>query len=354
MNKKTLFITLITIFILFVVVLLVYPIFYKNNNIQKNNITNNETSNEMKQIDILSNLNFFKILIKDKNNKENAVFAEKFVTIRDTENIKQLQEIISSSTVLETNNSRGYDISTTALCYLDDNTSCNFFVIDSNTIVFTDMTNNRTVYKIDKKYNIDRFLTNLYNKNVNLSEYTVLKENGKYGVTCADKTIISPKYDNLAIINPITDLFLVTIDNVTKIIDKFEKDPFPDFDEIGLLKSVGNNSSMWYENAIKFKLNDKYGLINLNGLQLLPAEYDDIKSLNYKKDYLILSQNKKQKLIRLSSYTSKDITGIFDSIKILGIDIDFDNTDIKYKDNNSLVVVGITNNIKQQYFTLSE
>lgn len=79
------------------------------------------------------------------------------------------------------------------------------------------MTNNRTVYKIDKKYNIDRFLTTLYNKNVNLSEYTVLKENGKYGVTCADKTIISPKYDNLAIINPITDLFLVTIDNVTKI-----------------------------------------------------------------------------------------------------------------------------------------
>lgn len=111
---------------------------------------------------------------------------------------------------------------------------------------------------------------------------------------------------------------------------------------------------MWYENAIKFKLNDKYGLINLNGSQLLPAEYDDIKSLNYEKDYLILSQNKKQKLIKLSYCTSKDITRNFDSIKILGIDIDFDNTDIKYKDNNSLVVVGITNNIKQQYFTLSE
>lgn len=355
MNKKHLFILLILIIILFFIGIIVYPVFYKyNENIIENTSVNNNTTNDIKQIDILSNLSFFKIMVKDSDSKEDFKFSDKIVTIRDNSTVKKLQKMLNSAEVYITDEPRGYDTPTTAICYLDDNSMCNFFVIDSNMIVFSDNDNNKTIYKLNEKYDIENFLNSLYNVNVNSYKYSVFNENGLYGIKYSNKTIIDAKYNDIVIINPNIDVFAVTSDNVTTFIDKYEENPFPNFNNIELLSATAGGESLWYENVIKFEVDNKYGLASLDGSILISTDYDDIKALNYVKDYIILSQNQKEKVIKLSPYGFEEITGNFDSIKILGVDLDYTNKDKSYLNSTNIVLVGINNKIREQYFQISD
>lgn len=355
MNKKYLFILLILIIILFFIGVLSYPIFYenKNNTIENTSVYNN-TSESIKQIDALSNLSFFKILVEDTSSIEGSMYSEKIVTIRDTDTVNELQQILNSAKIYATDEARGYDTPTTAICYLDDDSMCSFFVIDSNMIVFSDVENNKTVYKLDDQYDIEKFLDSLYNVNVNAYKYSIFSKNGLYGIKYSQKNIIDAKYDNIVIINPNVDVFAVTLNGVTTFIDKYEENPFPNFDNVELISATGGGESLWYENAIKFKSDNKYGLATLDGSILTSTEYDKIEALNYVKNYLILSQNGKEQLIKLSPYGFEEITGEFDSIKILGANLNFTSKDEKYLNSKSTVVVGINNNNREQYFEISE
>ena len=355
MNKKNLY-TIIGIFIaLFILGLMIYPIFYnsdKNENLNTNVVDNSQTS--LKKIDVLSNLSFFKILVEDTTSTDGPKFSEKFVTIRDEEIVKELHEILSTAELYESDDARGYDTPTTAICYLDDDTMYSFFVAEPDLIVFSDNDYNKIMYKLDPEYNIEEFLTKLYNTNVNSYNYSTFSKNGKYGVKYSNKVIINPEYDSIELINPKIDVFAVTLDNVTTFVDKYGENPFPNFTNIELISGTGGGESLWYENALRFESENKFGLASLDGSILLPAEYDKIEALNYVKDYLIVSQNGKEKVIKLLSSGYEELTGEFDSIKILGADLDYTSKESQYLTSNSTVIVGINNGIREQYFEIEE
>lgn len=354
MDKKNLFIILSIIILLLIVVIIVYPSFYNSAKKTEQPINSTvETKNNMEQIDILSNLSFFKIIVEDSSSN-GLSYSEKIVTIRDNSSINELQNLIKSAEVYVSDDARGYDAPTTAICYLDDNTMCSFFVAEDNLIVFSDVNSEKTMYKLADGNNMNRFLTTLYNTNVNASSYSIFEKNGKYGVQYNNKSIVSPKYDDIALINPNIDVFGVTQDNVTTIIDKSGENPFPNLEIVELISATGGGESLWYENALKFKANDKYGLISLDGLQLLPAEYDNIKALNYEKNYLVITQNGKEIVIKLNNAGYEEVTGEFDSIKVLGADLDYTAKDEKYLNSNSTVLVGINNGVRVQYFEITE
>lgn len=352
MNKNTSYIILIVIIILFVSGLLIYPIFYHSTDDEFTNTIINDDFQNMKQIDVLSNLAFFKILIEDTDYSDGLKYSEKIVTIRDNSIVKELQDILSSAELFSTDGARGYDTPTTAICYLEDNTMYSFFVADYDLIVFSDSDYNKTLYKLDSRYDINSFLTKLYNTNVNASNYSVFTQNGKSGIKYSNKTIIKPEYDDIVLINPKVDVFAVTSNNITTFIDKSGENPFPNFETIELLPGTAGGESIWYENALRFEINGKYGLASLDGLIILPAEYDKIEALNYEQGYLKISQNKKEKVIKLLPSGFEDLTGEFDSIKILGADIDFTSKDNKYLYSNSTVVVGINDGVREQYFEI--
>ena len=355
MNKKNLLVFLSLIILLLVILIIAYPSFYnvpKNDTIQNDSIS--ETRNDMEQIDILSNLSFFKILVEDTSSKDGLKYSEKVVTIRDNTSISELQKLISTAEVFVTDDARGYDAPTTVICYLDDNTVCTFFVSDSNLIVFSDVNSEKTMYKLNSDINIDKFLSTLYNTNVNASTYSIFGEAGKYGVKYNNKVVVDPIYDDVAIINPNIDVFGVTENNITTFVDKFGQNPFTNLEDVQLISGTGGGESLWYENALKFKENGKYGLIGLDGLSLLSAEYDKIEALNYVKDYLVITKNGKNKVIKLINSGFEEITGEFDSIKILGADLDYTSKDEKYLNSNSTVILGINNGIREQYFELDD
>ena len=354
MSKQTLYKILGIIFMLLILAFIVYPIFYPStddNNLNTNYIIADENEN-MLQIDVLSNLSFFKILVDNPNSEDGPAYHERFVTIRDIEIVEELNQILSTAKIYNSNNARGYDTPTTAICYLEDNSMCSFFVADTDLIVFSDVSYNKTIYKLDSKYNIEEFLTKLYNTNINSYNYSSFVENEKYGIKYGNKIIITPEYDNIAVINSKIDVFAVTQNKAVSFIDKFGENPFPNFENVEFIPAINGEETLWYENALKFNLDNKYGLLDLNGSILLFAEYDNIEALNYKKNFLILSQNGKKKLIKLTSSGFEELTGEFDSIKILGTNLDYNSYDKKYVYSKSTVVVGINNGIREQYFEL--
>lgn len=310
MNKKNLTLLLTILIILFIISILIYPIFYKSKDDNINSSSNLDAdSNKMLSIDLLSNLSFFKILVGESDSEYGPIYSEKFVTIRSTDSIEKLHEMIASAKPITLDNPRGYDTPTTALCYLEDNSMYSFFVISPNMIVFSDSDYNKTIYELDSQYNIEEFLTTLYNVNVNSYKYSVSYKNGKYGIKYShSQNIVDQIYDNVVIINPDVDVFAVTLNGITTFIDKYSENPYPNFENVELVPSSTNGK---YENAIKFTENNKYGLASLDGQVLLPAEYDSIECSPSDEDCLILTNNKIETVIKLVPYGYEDISGDF-------------------------------------------
>lgn len=310
MNKKNLVVLLIFIIIFFIIGIIIYPIFYNStDDVSDKNSTSNEFTDEMMSIDLLSNLTFFKILVGENDSEYGPIYSEKFVTIRSTDSIEKLHDMLSTAKPITIDEPRGYDTPTTALCYLEDNSMYSFFVISHNVIVFSDSDYNKTIYELAPQYDIEEFLTTLYNVNVNSYKYSVYSKNEKYGVKYSkSQNIVEPIYDEVAIINPNVDVFAVTKDGVTTFIDKYMEDPYPNFENVELVPSSTNGQ---YENVIKFMENNKYGLASLDGQILLPAEYDSIESYPSNKNCLILINGDIQTLIKLVPYGYEDISGDF-------------------------------------------
>lgn len=310
MNKKNLVLLLTFIIIFFIVGIIIYPIFYNSTDDDLDiNSSLTKNSDKMMSIDLLSNLSFFKILVGETDSEYGPMYSEKFVTIRSIDSIEKLHEMLSTAKPITMDNPRGYDTPTTALCYLEDNSMYSFFVISPNVIVFSDSDYNKTIYELDSQYDIEEFLTTLYNVNVNSYKYSVYSKNGKYGVRYSrSQNIIEPTYDNVTIINPNVDVFAVTEDGVTTFIDKYMENPYPNFENVELVPSSTTGK---YENVIKFMEKNKYGLASLDGQILLPAEYDSIESYPSNENCLILTNNENQTIIKLVPYGYEDISSDF-------------------------------------------
>lgn len=134
-------------------------------------------------------------------------------------------------------------------------------------------------------------------------EYFALYSANKWGVINQDgEEVIIPTYQEMIVIpNKTKDVFICTY-NVneetgeyqTKAINSKNEEILTGYEQIEALENIDENDNLWYEEKIlKIKKNGKYGLIDLNGKELLPAEYDEITVLEGIKNSIVIKKDGK-------------------------------------------------------------
>ncbi len=135
-----------------------------------------------------------------------------------------------------------------------------------------------------KKTN-EKIITNSY-----ISVYT----NGKWGViNSKGEYVIEPQYDNMVVIPDASKEIFIYQSNVdlekntfdSKAIDAKSNNLFGNYQKVEAVQRLNKDGSISYDNNVLKVSNDsKYGLINFNGTELLPCEYDSIEPIKYIKN----------------------------------------------------------------------
>lgn len=146
----------------------------------------------------------------------------------------------------------------------------------------------------------------LKNKNVNYSveevsnyKYNQLNKDGKYGVISAKGDIlVEAIYDNIKIPNPEKDVFICEKENKVTILNEKEEEILTQYEEVNPIFINGIVSNLPYEKRVlKYKENEKYGLIDYTGKVIVKAIYEEIEGLENKESELIVKKDGKYGVI---------------------------------------------------------
>lgn len=153
-------------------------------------------------------------------------------------------------------------------------------------------------------------IRNIFNEKEKISqssEYFVLYSNEKWGViNQLGETVIAPSYREMLVIPDKTrDVFLCTYDineetgeYKTKAINSKNEEILTGYDKIEAIDNIDKNENVWYEdNILRVQKNGKYGLIDLNGKELLQTEYDEIIGLNGIENSILIKKDDKYGLV---------------------------------------------------------
>lgn len=119
-------------------------------------------------------------------------------------------------------------------------------------------------------------------------DYVVAFKDNKWGVIDSNGNhVIDPSYEEMITIpNSKKDVFLCIYDvdyetesYKTKALNSKNEEIFTQFEQIEAFLNKDKNDHIWYEDALKVKKDGKYGMINLEGKELIPCEYDEITAM---------------------------------------------------------------------------
>lgn len=158
--------------------------------------------------------------------------------------------------------------------------------------------------------------------------YFITTINGKSGVIDkAGKTIIEPQYDYIQIPNPSKPIFICLFDYNTetkeydsKVLNENGKEIFTKYNKIQAIPNNNTSVENCYQTSIlKYKENDKYGLISVDGKEITKAIYESIETLEYKDGILKIKSDGKYGLIDINGdeiikpeYNSISTDGYYD------------------------------------------
>lgn len=129
------------------------------------------------------------------------------------------------------------------------------------------------------------------NKKIEVKKYSYYTayENGKFGVINNEgQTVIEPTYNEyIAIPNNDKAVFVCTYDindadstYKTKVINEKNEEVLTGYDKIEAIDNYDSKQNIWYEdNILRVSKNGKYGLVDLEGKEVLSCEYDEITAL---------------------------------------------------------------------------
>lgn len=142
--------------------------------------------------------------------------------------------------------------------------------------------------------------------------YHVINENNKYGVIDRDgNVVVEAKYDVVQIPNPSKDIFICLYDYNSEEKD-YSSDVFnskgeklyQEYENVQAIPTETTYDGIPFEKTVlKFKKDGKYGLINLDGKQVLKPEYESITAIPYKEGMLIVNQNEKCGVVNVNGKT---------------------------------------------------
>ena len=168
-------------------------------------------------------------------------------------------------------------------------------------------------------------------------QYFALYAQNKWGVINQDgDEVITPSYQEMIIIpNEEKDVFVCTYDideqtgtYKTKAINSKNEEIFTAYEQVEAIDNIDKNNNLWYEkNILKVSKNGKYGLIDLNGKELLPIEYAEITVLDGMENSIIIKKDGKVGLVNdngsiLIEVNYKDIRALGETYKDGYITID--------------------------------
>lgn len=139
-------------------------------------------------------------------------------------------------------------------------------------------------------------------KNIELNYFTLFT-NGNWGViNSSGETIVEPAYGEMIVIpNKAKPVFICTyevnyIDGTykTKAINDKNQQLFTAYENVVAIQNYDKENNLWFEeNTLKVQKDGKFGLINLDGKELLPCEYDSISTLKGIKNSLVIKKEGK-------------------------------------------------------------
>ena len=135
-------------------------------------------------------------------------------------------------------------------------------------------------------------------------QYFVYNTEGKYGVIDkAGKTIIPANYTQVKIPNPSKAVFVCYTDENTQVYNEKNETIFTDFQNIEPLNLKNISGDLIYEKTVlKYKQDEKYGLISIDGKKITNPIYENIDTLQYKEGELVVKQNNKFGVININGY----------------------------------------------------
>ena len=155
--------------------------------------------------------------------------------------------------------------------------------------------------------------TKLLKKKPNTEEKTVVNkyfavyDSNKWGViNSKGEIVIKPEYDETIIIpNCTRDVFICTYDvdytnntYKTKVINNKNEIIIEGYDQIIPLENYDLNNNLWFENDIlAVKKDEKYGLIDFRGRELLKCEYDQIQTLKGNEKSILIKKDNQYGLV---------------------------------------------------------
>lgn len=138
-------------------------------------------------------------------------------------------------------------------------------------------------------------------------EYFAIYSANKWGVINQDgEIVINPSYQEMIVIpDQQKDVFICTYDineetgsYSTKALNKKNEEIFTQYEQIEAIVNMDENDNIWYEkNVLKIKKDGKYGLIDLNGKQILPCEYEEISVIDGIENSILIKKDEKVGLV---------------------------------------------------------
>jgi len=172
--------------------------------------------------------------------------------------------------------------------------------------------------------------------------YFILFKNEKMGVIDKNANIIiEPDFDNIIIPNPSKDVFVCSKnEEKTSFLNKNSEELFLNFEEVSPIEITGIVLEVPYEKKIlKFKQNDKYGLIDYSGNVIVEAIYEEITGLPYKSGELKIKKESKYGVISVEGK------------ELIKAEYDYIEGDKYYSEENKSAgyVIGIKNEYGYKY-----
>lgn len=139
--------------------------------------------------------------------------------------------------------------------------------------------------------------------------YFITSIDGKSGVIDkTGKTIVEPQYDYVQIPNPSKPIFVCLYDYsadskeyTSKVLNENNKEILTNYKNVQAIPNNNTSINNSYQTQIlRYKENDKYGLVSINGKKITPAIYESIETLEYKDGILKVKKDGKYGLIDLN------------------------------------------------------
>lgn len=131
--------------------------------------------------------------------------------------------------------------------------------------------------------------------NISISDYKyfVLYNNeDKVGVIDREgKEIIPPKYTDIYIPNPLKDVFICFNGEERHIVNSNDEEIFTDYQDVSGLVTSEDSLLVLENNVLKYKKNELYGLINLDGKMLTEPIYEEVSSLKNRPGRILVKKD---------------------------------------------------------------